>query len=239
MHVFFSKYGKAIALIAGFLFSTLGALWALLVTEKLSSQIQQLTNIKTVNSTAIDRLNRLSSEYFIANQQGDLIFVLAAQAEADQELVADLIKGNLLDRATPVRNMLSELALENQLQYRDDIQTYTRLSDQAHADLTPANFKAVKAREQDVIMKGQARVPVLVQENADIDRSLSAKQAQQTLNRLLGVSMAIIGSAVLLSANLITERANEFSTAKAQVPGESAAAVAPAASDMAPTPADP
>ena len=32
MRTFVAKHGKVIALIAGFLFSTLGALWALLVT---------------------------------------------------------------------------------------------------------------------------------------------------------------------------------------------------------------
>ena len=37
-------------------------------------------------ASSIDRLNRLQSEYFIANQQGDLIFVLAAQAAADAGL---------------------------------------------------------------------------------------------------------------------------------------------------------
>lgn len=103
MRTFFARHGKVIALIAGFLFSTLGALWALLVTDNLTGQIQQLADTRSANSTAIDRLNRLQSEYFIANQQGDLIFVLAAQAAADDGLVADLIKGNMLDRATPVR----------------------------------------------------------------------------------------------------------------------------------------
>lgn len=187
---FFEKNGKAIALIAGFLFSTLGVLWALLVTERLSNQIQQLTDVKSVNSTAIDRLNRLSSEYFIANQQGDLIFVLAAQADADQGLIESLIKGNMLDRATPVDNMLSELGLEKQLDYTAELDAYSQLNDAAKANLTPANFKAAKAREKDIITKGQARVPVLLQENADMDQSLNAKQAQQTRNRLFGVTMA-------------------------------------------------
>ena len=236
MHTFFAKYGKAIALIAGFLFSTLGTMWALLVTEKLSNQIQQLSDIKAVNSTAIDRLNRLSSEYFIANQQGDLIFVLAAQAAADQDLVADLIKGNLLDRATPVRNMIGELALEKQLIYADEMDAYTQLNDQAHADLTAANFRAVKAKEQDIIRQGQARVPTLLNENADIDRSLNAKQAQQTRNRLFGVSMALIGSAVLLSANLITERAHDLKAAGPETAAANTEADTTKATDNPPEP---
>ena len=47
-----------------------------------------------------------------------------------------------------------------------------------------------------------------MKQNAEIDRALNAKQAQQSRNHILGVTMAIIGSVVLLGANLITERAN-------------------------------
>lgn len=220
---FFGRHGKTVALTAGFLFSTMGVLWALLVTERLSNRIQQLADIKTVNSTSVDRLNRLSSEYFIANQQSDLIFVLAAQADADQDLIENLIKGNLLDRATPVQNMLAELELEKQLDYAAEMRTYTQLNDAANANLTPANFKAVKAKEKDIVMRGQARVPVLLQENADIDRSLNAMQARQTRNRLLGVTMAIAGSAVLLGANLMTERAASLKAVPAGPTGDGAA----------------
>ena len=208
MRTFVAKHGKVIALIAGFLFSTLGALWALLMTDNLTGQIQRLSDARSANSTSIDRLNRLQSEYFIANQQGDLIFVLAAQAAANADFVADLIKGNMLDRATPVRNMLGELALENQLDYEKESAAYTGLNDEARANLTAANFRAVKAREQEIIAKGQARVPELMKQNAEIDRELNAKQAQHSRNHIRGVTMAIIGSVVLLGANLITERAN-------------------------------
>lgn len=207
MRTFFAKHGKVIALIAGFLFSTLGALWALLVTDSLTGQIQTLSDTRSANSTAIDRLNRLQSEYFIANQQGDLIFVLAAQAAANDGLVADLIKGNMLDRATPVRNMLGELALEHQLDYDTEMSAYTRLNDQVRANLTAPGYKAVKAKEQEIITKGQNRVPELMKQNAQIDQALNAKQAQQSRNHILGVTMAIFGSVVLLGANLITERA--------------------------------
>lgn len=214
MRTFFAEHGKAIALLFGFLFSTVGALWALLVTDNLSSQIQQLADTRSANSTAIDRLNRLQSEYFIANQQGDLIFVLSAQAAANDDLVADLLKGNMLDRAAPVRNMLGELALERQLVYDSEMGAYNQLNDQVRANLTAAGFRAVKAKEQEIISKGQARVPELMKQNAEIDRTLNAKQAQQSRNHILGVTMAIIGSVVLLAANLVTERAGEHNAAK-------------------------
>ena len=207
MRTFFAKHGKVIALIAGFLFSTVGALWALLVTDNLSGQIQQLSDARSANSTSIDRLNRLSSEYFIANQQGDLIWVLAAQAAANDAVVEGLLKGNMLDRSTPVQNMLLELGLEHQLDLDSELATYKQLNDRVQANLTAPNFRAVKDKEKEIITKAQARVPELVKQNGQIDRELNAKQAQQSRNHILAVTMAIIGSVVLLGANLITERA--------------------------------
>ena len=56
--------------------------------------------------------------------------------------------GNMLDRATPVRNMLGELALEHQLDYEKESAAYTGLNDEAQANLTAANFRAVKARSR-------------------------------------------------------------------------------------------
>ena len=50
-----------------------------------------------------------------------MIFIQAQQGSARRD-VADLIyKGNMLDRATPVRNMIGALAVAKQLDYR---QTY-------------------------------------------------------------------------------------------------------------------
>lgn len=98
--------------------------------------------------------------------------------------------------------------MEHQLDYETEMAAYTQLNDQVRANLTAAGYKAVKAKEQEIIAKGQARVPELMKQNAEIDQALNAKQAQQSRNHILGVTMAIIGSVVLLGANLITERAS-------------------------------
>lgn len=51
-----------------------------------------------MNASQITTLNRIASEYFIANQQGDLIFILALQPGANRDLAADIYQGNMLDR---------------------------------------------------------------------------------------------------------------------------------------------
>ncbi len=203
------------ALFVGFLFSTVGALWGLVVTDRLDAQIQDLGEQKSVNASQITTLNRIASEYFIANQQGDLIFILALQPGANRDLAADIYQGNMLDRATPVRNMIGELALEQQLDFRQTYDAYTKLNDEARAHLTFSNFMQVKKFESDVIMKGQNRVPELVKVNNELDRSLLAKQAAQSRNHILAVLTAILGSAVLLAANVIVEKTGVPQTAGA------------------------
>lgn len=207
MRSFLQRYGKPLTLIFGFLFSTMGALWALLVTDRLDAQIQQLADQKSTNASQITTLNRLASEYFIANQQGDLIFILTLQPGTNRELAGDIYKGNILDRATPVQNMIGELALERQLDFRPTYDRYTTLNETARAELTFENFMRLKQFESEVIMQGQSRVPELVKANNELDRELLAKQAAQSRNHVMAVLVAILGSAVLLAANLITERA--------------------------------
>lgn len=201
-----ARHGKVIALVAGFLFSAVGALWALLVTDRIGSDIQELSDRRSVNVAQIEALNRAASEYFIANQQGDLIFITARQAGADKGLAGDIYQGNMLDRETPVRNMIGELALEKQLDFQQTLGAYKQLNEETRRNLTFANFMRLKQMESEIIMAGQARVPVLLAENAAIDQRLNAKKAQQSRNKVLGVLTALIGSAALLAANLISER---------------------------------
>jgi hypothetical protein len=74
---FLSHRAKSISLIGGFLFATLGALWSFLVVDRLSEQAKTLADAKANVNRQIQSLNTLASEYFIVNQQGDLIFILA------------------------------------------------------------------------------------------------------------------------------------------------------------------
>lgn len=60
MSAFLRSRAKVIALIAGFLFSVVGTLWALLVTDRLDGQIQQIAGTRTANAVQIDRLQRLA-----------------------------------------------------------------------------------------------------------------------------------------------------------------------------------
>lgn len=206
MSALFVRYGKLVALIAGFVFSAIGALWALLVTDRLDAEIQQIADTRAQITRQVEALNRMAGEYFIANQQGDLIFITASQPGADRELASSIYQGNILDRATPVRNMIAELAMQKQLDFRQTYDAYTALNDDTRKNFTFENFMRLKQMEAEVIMKGQQRVPELLDINDDLDGRLTATKARQSRNHVAGVLTAIFGSAVLLAANVITER---------------------------------
>lgn len=206
MRAFLRRRGKLVTLIIGFLFSTVGALWALLVTDRLDGQIQKLGEQKSVVARQVGALNRFASEYFIANQQGDLIYMLKVQPDVNRDLAARIYLGNLSDRRTPVSNMIAELGLEQQLDPDTTYSAYKKIFEELLADPNDeAKYWEVKTFEKKTITLGQERALELVETNNDIDRDLRSKQATQSLNHVLAVLTAIIGSAVLVAANVITE----------------------------------
>ena len=203
---FLSRRAKSISLIGGFLLATFGALWSFLVVDRLSEQARVLTNAKADVNRQIQSLNMLSSEYFIANQQGDLIFILAQQEGARKDLASLIYKGNILDRATPVRNMIGALAVAKQLDYRTTYDTYEKLNNETRADLSLENFTKLKQEEKSIIVKGQERVPLLLDQLFEIEREINANEAAQKKQRILGLVASILGSSLLLFANLVAEK---------------------------------
>ena len=206
MRAFLLRRGKLVTLIVGFLFSTVGALWALLVTDRLDGQIQRLGDEKAAISRDVNALNRYASEYFIANQQGDLIYMLKVQPDGNRDVASRIYLGNLSDRRTPVTNMINELGLEQQLDAGTTYAAYKKAFEELIDD--PDNeekYWGVKLFEKKLIQQGQNRALELVDANNELDRQLRSKQSTQSINHIMAVLTAIIGSAVLVAANVISE----------------------------------
>lgn len=204
---FVSRHAKWLSLVGGFVFGTVGAMWSFLVVDKLGEEMRQLSNAKADLSRQMQSLNSIAADYFIANQQRDLIFILALQGSARQDLAGSIYKGNMLDRATPVRNMIGALAIAKQLDYRQTYEAYEKLNDETRENLSFDNFTKLKETEKVIISKGQERVPVLLNGMFEIDKALNANGAAQKKNRALGLVSSIVGNFLLLFANLIGMRA--------------------------------
>jgi hypothetical protein len=200
-----ARYAKAISLIAGFLFGTLGAAWSFIVEDRLNEDMRQLSNARADMVAQVESLNRIASDYFVTNQQGDLIFLLAGQEKARQDLAALIFASNMLDRATPVRNMIGALALAGQLDYRQTYDAYVERNDAARASFSFETYTRLKESEKAIIEQGTNRLPGLLQSLAEIEAAINANRAAQQSNRVIGLVSTIFGSLLLLAANLVAE----------------------------------
>jgi hypothetical protein len=202
-----ARRAKSISLILGFLFGVVGAVWSLLVVDRQGEEVRKLSNTKADFARQVESLNSIASEYFIANQQGDLIFILAQQGNAREDVSSLIYQGYLLDRATPVRNMIGALAIAKQLDYRKTYDAYERLNDETRSHLSFENFSKLKQVEKTLIVAGQQRVPLLLNGMFEIEKQISANGAAQKRNRLIGLVSSVFGSLLLLFANLIAQGA--------------------------------
>ncbi|GAA0719398.1 hypothetical protein [Dokdonella soli] len=202
---FLVRHAKTISVVAGFVLGVIGTAWSFIVVDRLGEAMRQLSDTKADLTQQVQSLNSIASEYFIANQQGDLIFILALQDSARQEVASLIYKGNMLDRGTPVRNMIGALAIAKQLDYRQTYDAYEKLNDEARANLSFANFTQLKQAEQVVIAKGQARVPLLQNSLFEVEKAMNANGAAQKRSRVIGFISSIFGSFLLLLANLIAQ----------------------------------
>lgn len=201
------RRAKSISLILGFFFGVVGATWSLLVIDRQGEEMRKLSNTKADLTRQIQSLNSIASEYFIANQQGDLIFILAQQGNARQDVSGLIYQGNMLDRATPVRNMIGALAIAKQLDYRQTYGAYEKLNGETRAHLSFESFTKLKQVEKVIVTAGQERVPLLLSSVFELEKEINANEAAQKRNRLIGLVSSVFGSFLLLFANLVAQKA--------------------------------
>jgi hypothetical protein len=68
------------------------------------------------------------------------------------------------------------------------------------------NFTRLKQEEKNIIVKGHERVPLLLDQLFEIEREISANEAAQKKQRTLGLVASMLGSSLLLFANLVAEK---------------------------------
>jgi len=218
---FLSRNIRPLILLLGFASSLTGTLGSFLLIDNLDAQPKQATDRRDGDSQEIDKLGTLAANYFIANQQGDLIYALSLQESSRQDLLALIYKGNLLDRAEPTRNLIAAESLSGLSDYTKTYGDYERLNDIARGSGTFEDYVAVKDYERNVVQLAQKRVQYLQL------RLVPETQQINNLNRRLSnrrQSMIIFASAgafLLLLANLMEHRR---SLAHTEAPPRAAAA---------------
>jgi cell fate (sporulation/competence/biofilm development) regulator YlbF (YheA/YmcA/DUF963 family) len=196
-----SRYSKALALVLGFLFTVIGSVWSYIYVDHSNSDLARLREQRADKIKQIESINRAAYDYFIANQQADLIY-LVSQATNGTELSSLLLRGNLLDRAAPVRSMIGALAIANQLDYRAKYDEYEGLNDDARKNLDIEKYNKVKSAERTVVQQGQSYAANLQMSMGALDQQIRVIESKSAQQRFLGIVAALFGSLLLLAANL-------------------------------------
>jgi hypothetical protein len=73
------RISRILTLIGGSVSAVVGILWSLFYVDRLTDEAHVLADLRDEIGKRMQSINAAASEYFIANQQGDLIFILAGQ----------------------------------------------------------------------------------------------------------------------------------------------------------------
>jgi hypothetical protein len=206
---FFARNVRPVIILLGFLSSLMGTLGSFLFVEGQNGRLSALVDQKNAAAREIERLGKLAADYFMANQQGDLIYALGLQQSARKDVLGLIYQGNLLDRAEPVRNIIGALALAHQLDYRKTYDRYEKLNDAARKSLAFDTFVAVKSFEREVVERAQQRVSDLQLGLVPLQHQIQQSDVALRSRHLFMIVFASIGSFLLLVANLFEHRTKE------------------------------
>jgi hypothetical protein len=212
-----ARLSRLVTLIGGSISAVIGILWSLIYVDRLTDEAHALADMRDEIGKRIQTIQAAASDYFMANQQGDLVFILAQQGNARQDLAALIYKGNMLDRETPVRTMIGALAMARQLDYRQTYDAFEQLNEAARQNLTADTFFAVKRREKEIVSQGQDLAGTLLGQQFEIHKAINANDAAQHRARVIGAVFSILSTLLLLVASIVTRNQTQ------EAPGDAAA----------------
>jgi hypothetical protein len=198
---------KTASIVIGFLSSLLGTLGSFVFINDLNQELQLVRDQRSAMVAQVESLNNVQLQYFMANQQGDMIFALVQDtARARPDVTALLFGGNVLDRAAPMRNLIGTLALAHKLDYIKTYEGYVQLNQRARESGAMVDYQKLKLIERDTLELGAAHVATLHQAIATADQKVVAIEASLRWRQTILIALTSFGAAILLLANLIEER---------------------------------
>ena len=202
---------KRSTILIGFILTLLGTVGAATYVEPAERAAAGVDARLSEAAAKIEVLKNAEASYWMFQQQGDLIFALWAMNTKDEarDVIGDLIKLALYDRADPIRTVIGQLALANELNYRQTWDAYTALTDKALKENSFGNFMAVAAFEKGFIEKAEKKVGDLQMGRLSLisDKTRADRRVEQ--HKLMLLVLTTLGSTFLLAANLIATRAED------------------------------
>jgi hypothetical protein len=219
---------KRLAILIGFLLTVIGALGPQFYVGPVEDRAQDIDQGAKTLAARIDNLRAAQSQYLLFQQMGVLVYALNATGVASggssQETTLNrLYQLSLLDRSSAVRQMLGELALAKQLDYRQTSDQYGALIATARKDFSLSAFQAVDDFETGAMSKADGWMAKLQQALLAAEHAKSDLDALASRRKLQLLVVMTLGSTVLLAANLLSEKPPESADIP-PTPHESAAA---------------
>ena len=202
---------KRLAILIGFLLTVIGALGPQFYVGPVEDRAQDIDQSAKTLAARIDNLRAAQSQYLLFQQMGVLVYALnatgvAAGGSSQETTLNRLYQLSLLDRASAVRQMLGELALAKQLDYRQTSDQYNALVATARKDFSLPAFQAVDDFETGAMGKADAWMTKLQQALLGAQRAKSDLDALASRRKLQLLVVMTLGSTVLLAANLLSEK---------------------------------
>jgi hypothetical protein len=209
---------RLLTLVLGFLLGLLGTLGSFFFVDAASDDVEEASGRRSAATSEIDNLGRLAADYFIANQQGNLIWALSTFQSQNPGLLESIRQGNLLDRAEPIRNIIGAMAIAGLLDYTTVYGEYERLNDVARESLADEDIAEVQFYEQAVVQEAQTRVAELQLSLTELNAAVARAEADLRDRQQLMILLTSAGAFLLLLANLIEYRRSRPRAAPAARP---------------------
>lgn len=202
---------KRIAILIGFTLaalSTLGPQFYIGPIEDLGAEADQSAKALAAR---IETLRGAQSQYLLFEQVGVLIYAINAtgmlpEGSNQRGTLNDLYQLSLLDRSTPVRQMIGELARARRLDFRKTSDAYGELIATARKTVSLDSYKAVNDFENKTMDAANALMAELQQALLTAEGAKSGYDGMASRRRLDMLILTGLGSTLLLGANLMSEK---------------------------------
>lgn len=194
---------KRISILIGATMALIGSGGQFFLVDSLSKEAAALGEKIARAQTDAETLKNAQMQYFMTYQQGTVIFALDPNgATKDKQVLGNLYRLNLINRATPLRAMLGDMAVAGLLDYRKTYDAYLIANEKAQKDFTWENFAALNAFERTVVDGALARQHKLQEDVFSLGQRKAGVDDAVDRRKLTLVLVSMLGTVLLLLANL-------------------------------------
>ncbi len=198
---------KRFSIVVGGFLAIAGSAGQFFLIESLSAEAAREGEKAASGLQKIETLKNAQLQYFLAYQQGSMLFAMDPTGlTRDKQVLGNLYKLNLINRATPLRTMLGELAIAGVINYRAAYDGYIAVNEKARDDFTWENFAALNEFERQIIDGALTQQHKFQDEVFAAQGVKSEVDAKVERRKLALVLLSLFGSSLMLVANLLSER---------------------------------